>query len=841
MSNRRAFEPRRLTSWVAVLSISLLPLSTLAVWSAPPALAATTPNTWVKLTTSASPSARYSVAQAYDPATKQLVLFGGYNNGVELNDTWTWDGTNWTQVDDSPHPGCTTSCASSPPARFGAALTYDSTSKQLVLFGGQQFGWGLNDTWTWSGTAWTQVDDSSHPGCSTSCAASPSGRVGPAVADDPAAGQLVLFGGAVPGGGKLGDTWTWNGSTWTPQSPKTSPSNRVSPGMAYDSATSQLVLFGGDAGSCTNNETWTWDGSNWTQQIPGTSPPPRADPALAYFPDAGQLVMTGGGSGCGGGYQSDTATWDGSNWTDQVLTPSPSARIGIRLSYDAASDQLVLFGGYDGSFHNDTWVYGAPAARVLPGLSTSVYDATTNAAWSGNEIYGASAYDTSSLTGITGPTPSGSVTYSFFDNGTCATPVASTSQQGLPPSTGTVPDSPAAGPLQPGSYSYEATYSGDPNYYPASSSCGAFSVAKAPQAALVIISLSGVVGTPLVLETTGGSLPGPPHYIINDQGSAGCSLSQDGLELDTTSAGSCVVTAMLPGNAELLDVSSAPTTVTFSPASQAPLVLTSTKGTYGSPLSLMTSGGSDNGAVSYVLDNSGSASCSLSGDTLVATSRGSCVVTATMAGNAEYASVSSAPTTVTFVKATPGVVLTLSPGVVRYGHEQVEHLVVTVTGPAGTLPTGVVTISGTRCYINLVNGSGTCVLAPQRFGVGTHELVATYRGSADFMKAASAPAELIVKATPGVVLTLSPGVVRYGHEQVEHLVVTVTGPAGTLPTGVVTISGTRCYINLVNGSGTCVLAPRRFGVGTHELVATYRGSADFMKAASAPAELIVKR
>ena len=34
---------------------------------------------------------------AYDPVSKKVVLFGGAGQTVDLNDTWTFDGTNWTQ------------------------------------------------------------------------------------------------------------------------------------------------------------------------------------------------------------------------------------------------------------------------------------------------------------------------------------------------------------------------------------------------------------------------------------------------------------------------------------------------------------------------------------------------------------------------------------------------------------------------------------------------------------------------------------------------------------------------------------------------------------------------
>jgi hypothetical protein len=37
---------------------------------------------------------------AYDAAHAQVVLFGGFGGdigGTSLGDTWTWDGTDWTQ------------------------------------------------------------------------------------------------------------------------------------------------------------------------------------------------------------------------------------------------------------------------------------------------------------------------------------------------------------------------------------------------------------------------------------------------------------------------------------------------------------------------------------------------------------------------------------------------------------------------------------------------------------------------------------------------------------------------------------------------------------------------
>jgi hypothetical protein len=73
---------------------------------------------------------------------------------------------------------------------------------------------------------------------------------------DPATGNMVLFGGV--GGGYLNDTWTWDGTTWTEQTPATSPSARYVASMAYDPATGDMVLFGGVGNSGLLNDTWTY-------------------------------------------------------------------------------------------------------------------------------------------------------------------------------------------------------------------------------------------------------------------------------------------------------------------------------------------------------------------------------------------------------------------------------------------------------------------------------------------------------------------------------------------------------------------------------------------------------
>jgi hypothetical protein len=84
---------------------------------------------------------------AYDGATGTAVLFGGDGMFGPLDDTWTWNGSDWTQQ----HP------AASPSARWHAPMAYDGATGTAVLFGGAAINPdALNDTWTWNGSTWAQ-------------------------------------------------------------------------------------------------------------------------------------------------------------------------------------------------------------------------------------------------------------------------------------------------------------------------------------------------------------------------------------------------------------------------------------------------------------------------------------------------------------------------------------------------------------------------------------------------------------------------------------------------------------------------------------------------------------
>jgi hypothetical protein len=105
---------------------------------------------------------------------------------------------------------------------------------------------------------------------------------------------VVLSGGQAPGH-TFGDTWTWDGTTWTKQAPAASLPPRWGASMAYDAATGIVVLFGGFGNNGPDHlGTWTWDGTTWTRQAPATSPPARWGASMAYDAATGTVVLFGG-------------------------------------------------------------------------------------------------------------------------------------------------------------------------------------------------------------------------------------------------------------------------------------------------------------------------------------------------------------------------------------------------------------------------------------------------------------------------------------------------------------------------------------------------------------------
>ncbi|MEK3720078.1 cadherin-like beta sandwich domain-containing protein [Paenibacillus sp. FSL H8-0034] len=202
---------------------------------------------WERVTSNLSLAPRQAAAMAHDENAGNVVMFGGQGNSGLFDETLIWDGRQktWQEL----------ILSSKPPKRQGAVMAYDAVSKKVLMFGGEGQSGVLNDTWLWDGidAKWEQVSGTA-----------PSARGGAQLAYD--GEQLVLFGGYTGSGNSktpLGDTWLWNGTTWTQAQPAQSPPAAYSGQMAYDGNTA--VLYGGRIGSisATYDDSspllWKWD------------------------------------------------------------------------------------------------------------------------------------------------------------------------------------------------------------------------------------------------------------------------------------------------------------------------------------------------------------------------------------------------------------------------------------------------------------------------------------------------------------------------------------------------------------------------------------------------------
>ena len=285
----------------------------------------------------------------YDSTTDQVIVFGGTDSKIFYNDTWAYSfKTNaWTEMKPS---------GDLPSIRCALAMVFDPDTGKVILFGGIDKSAPLGDTWLYDPAAntWTNLQ----PGGTT-----PSARSGHAMVYDPEAKKVVLFGGK-DSTGLLDDTWTYDVSanTWTQVKSDKQPAARVGHSMAYDSSTKKTVVFGGWDMKTYYNSTWAYDSSagTWVSLSTGGSlPGGRAGQCMVYDV-AGSRILMFGGTATNTllrdvvGLDSKTDAWT----TLQTSVPWPDARTGHALVYDSSTNKTILFGGWSSTaYFNDLWSF----------------------------------------------------------------------------------------------------------------------------------------------------------------------------------------------------------------------------------------------------------------------------------------------------------------------------------------------------------------------------------------------------------------------------------------------------------------------------------------------------
>jgi hypothetical protein len=117
--------------------------------------------------------------------------------------------------------------------------------------------------------------------------------------------------------------------------------------------------------------------------------------------------------------------------------------------------------------------------------------------------------------------------------------------------------------------------------------------------------------------------------------------------------------------------------VTVNKAAQSAITITTTAATYGSNLTLASTGGSTGGTYSYTKV---SGNCTLAGAVLTPTATGSCVVQSSLATTANYLAETSTATTITIASGSVSASLTLAPGNLTFRQAKNITAVATVAG-----------------------------------------------------------------------------------------------------------------------------------------------------------------
>ena len=244
---------------------------------------------------------------AYDSDRGVVVLYGGVStaNFSGLNDTWEWDGSSWTEINASASNTTT------------LRMAYDKIHKQMVAVNTSDA-----ETWTYDGTQWVQAGIA------------------------PVGGSQLYFQSVVMAYDDLiqrvvaydinGDTSEWDSQNWNPQSPtnasNTTPQPRRSGAATYDSVQQAVVVFGGfDSTNSANvfNDTWQYDRA-----------PETTVTVTSSSPSSGMSV----------GGDTVTITGSGFNNATQVVFGS----IPVQFEIDSDTSLSMVTSPYDPNGGGDT-------------------------------------------------------------------------------------------------------------------------------------------------------------------------------------------------------------------------------------------------------------------------------------------------------------------------------------------------------------------------------------------------------------------------------------------------------------------------------------------------------
>ncbi|WP_263379778.1 Ig-like domain repeat protein [Granulicella paludicola] len=419
--------------------------------------------------------------------------------------------------------------------------------------------------------------------------------------------------------------------------------------------------------------------------------------------------------------------------------------------------------------------------------------------------------------------------------------------------------------LPVGSDTVTGTLTGDTNY-----ASGALSTVEVINAATGAATLTAnpnptTFGTPVTLTETiapiGGACPsGPATFLSNGTSIGAGAISLVGgscvatLTTSTLPVGTDNITATVPASNGFAAITSGPVAVTINkaPASNNTLTTSPNPSTFGQTvtisLAVPTEAGTPaTGTVTFYNNGASIGTGTVTNGVATVTTAtlpvGTDPITATYAGDANYATGTTGPVN-QVVNASNGTSnLTATPNPTTFGTP--VTLTETITPINGTCPTGPATFlnNGTSLGTGAITLQGTsCVatLTTSTLPVGTDNITATVPASNGFAAITSGPVAVTINKAPASnnTLTTSPNPSTFG--QTVTISLAVPTEAGTPATGTVTFfnNGTSIGTGTVT-NGVATLTTATLPVGTDPITATYAGDANYATGTTGPVNQVV--
>jgi|HubBroStandDraft_1064217.scaffolds.fasta_scaffold31243_1 hypothetical protein len=243
-------------------------------------------HSWTEVSSNSELGARGGATMSYDPAARDVLLYGGVDAQGD-GTTWTYQNGTWTNVSVGVSPG----------PLIDSGMAYDEFDGYMLLYSGLNRSSSSisNDTWEYQEGSWTSV--------------SPTGQIPPPsefdnnpMVYDPELESVVFF-----------DATNW---TYLYQSGNWQAINIPIPGnlgdqgggsLAYDPLSGDVLYMGGHHAGGFTNQIWAFNGTGWALLRLVKDPPPTYGPCWLYDPSVGGVLLFGGGDY--GDFQNNNQTW----------------------------------------------------------------------------------------------------------------------------------------------------------------------------------------------------------------------------------------------------------------------------------------------------------------------------------------------------------------------------------------------------------------------------------------------------------------------------------------------------------------------------------------------------